>query len=108
MTDQTKRYNALCAEILKLYDEAEEIRGTNTQQVLVIRTERLTLDEESDQKVAYELLSTAEDIINLATGLADVHGFDLDFSVAYGMGGTYHPKPSSWHESGWVSSSSTC
>jgi hypothetical protein len=73
-----------------------------------------------NQKEAYEQIAkhveAAHAEIKKAEALADEHGCEFSFDLAYGMGGTYYPKvkPDSenedWESSneGWMSSSSMC
>lgn len=47
--------------------------------------------QEADKLIA-EKLSEAHDLINECEKLADQHNTTFDFSVNYGMGGTYYGK----------------
>lgn len=66
------------------------------------------------QEEIKNLVDSAYASIKLAEALAQEHKLDFDFSVAYGMGGTYYgdaSKIDSWHgrsQPGWVSSSEEC
>ena len=110
MTSYNEKYQELSTEIRKLVVTAEELQRLHglEQEFIFVDTNVLTLDPDVDSATADKLISTAEDVINLATTIADAHNFTLDFDLAYGMGGTYHPAPTKWHSSGWVSSSSQC
>lgn len=63
-----------------------------------------------------ELVKQAHDLIAQAEKIADENKVTFDFSVEYGVGGTYYPKGGlgdhgeEWESSyeGWVSSSSQC
>ena len=47
---------------------------------------------EAEEKIR-ELKEQAKLLIKEATELADAHGIEFFFSVAYGMGGSYYPDP---------------
>lgn len=61
-------------------------------------------------------LAEAYGLIRECETIADIHGEDFSFSVAYGMGGYYSPKPKEgptedkWGDStfGWQASSQGC
>lgn len=71
------------------------------------------------QKKINEHVTNAYKEIEAAQKLADEFGIEFEFSLGYGMGGTFYPAKtnnSDWDESdgwtssyeGWVSSSSQC
>lgn len=74
--------------------------------------------KEAEERIS-KLTNEAEEKIREAEKIADEFGLEINFSVAYGMGGTYYPKKNSWDESfdsdnsddsegEWRSSSSSC
>ena len=77
----------------------------------------MTLDKREALKKINEKTNEADKLIEEATEIADQYGISFSFSVAYGMGGVYHPKKQqdNWETSsfedddeGWVSSSEMC
>lgn len=67
--------------------------------------------KEASKQIA-EHIKAAHAEIRKAEKIADEHGLEFDFSLGYGMGGTYVSEKvaEEWESSntGWVSSSSTC
>lgn len=58
------------------------------------------------------LVEQAKSIIAQAEAIADTHGLQFDFSLGYGMGGTYTGQTfDDWESSSqgeWMSSSQSC
>lgn len=81
----------------------------------------MSLTKQEAESKMYALISDAEEAIAKAEAIAVEHGLSFDFSVAYGMGGSfYSPEYLKDHEylvsnyyldadeGGWVASSQTC
>lgn len=73
------------------------------------------MSKRTDQQAYAEisrLTSEAMKLIREAEKIADTHGLEFSFDVAYGMGGTYVPESvfdgPSWREPGWQASSHSC
>lgn len=76
------------------------------------------LSEAEASKLISEKTAAAYAAINEAEAIADEYGVDFSFSVSYGMGGYYSPKPKNddYNDSscygedsyGWNSSSAYC
>lgn len=58
--------------------------------------------------IAEDLLNKANQLIDLASTYADIHGFDLIFDSECGERSTYFAQPNEWHDSGWHSSTDLC
>lgn len=65
--------------------------------------------EEAVSRIAV-LVGAARENIHEAEIIADEHGLDFDFNLAYGMGGTYYGEGHEyeWVEHGWNPSSMSC
>lgn len=50
------------------------------------------MNKEETQTEIKRLVAKAKEQITQAEALADKHGIIFDFSVAYGMGGSYYPQ----------------
>lgn len=69
--------------------------------------------EKDGNKLIQDKLSVAYAAIREAEEIAEKYGLEFDFSLEYGMGGTYYPTnkaDNEWNSSyeGWVSSSEQC
>lgn len=80
---------------------------------------QMKMREENQKKIASEKISSlvqqAKNTIAEAEKIADEYNIPFDFSLAYGMGGTYYPvreddydNSDDYYEAGWNSSSSMC
>ena len=66
------------------------------------------LNINESKNIAEDLLTKANQLIELATAYADNHGFDLYYTNEMGDSSTYFAHSNDWHESGWHSSSDLC
>lgn len=75
--------------------------------------QRLLKDARAEaQKEAQRLVADARALLVEAEKIADEFGISFNFSVAYGMGGTYvgcsKENAESGYDTGWISSSNNC
>lgn len=106
----------LLAEVSRREEEARAAKDA-----LLAKTKA---EAEENRKVGYKLIAekteAARKLIKEAEEIANNTGCSFIFSVAYGMGGSYYPKPTGNpivdadgdhrydEEHGWVSSSANC
>lgn len=61
------------------------------------------MTKEEATRIIAEKVAAAAALIRECEQIADQHDVCFDFSVAYGMGGSYYPD-----DNGWYSSSQDC
>jgi hypothetical protein len=66
------------------------------------------MDRQQAVKDIADKISRAETLIMECEMLSDEFDIEFEFCPAYGMGRTYQPKATHYHEQGWNPSSESC